>query len=89
MSKQELDRITDVMRNSSIDLAFLGRPVSDAQIEAMVLISLNHQFVNLGNCDCGYVCPVDPADFKRFQWEVTKHIMEDIAERVFGRPVKT
>lgn len=86
MSKQELDRITDVMRNSSIDLAFLTRPISDAQIEAMVLISLNHTFVNMGDCDCGYKCPVDPADFRRFQWEVTKHIMVDIAERVFGRP---
>lgn len=86
MSKQELDRITDIMRQGSVDLAFLTRPVSDAQIEAMVLISLNHQFINLGDCDCGWKCPEDPADFKRFQWAVTKHIMEDIAERVFGRP---
>lgn len=90
MSKHELDRITDIMRNSSIDLAFLTRPVSDVQIDAMVLISLNHQIsdpLKPGECDCGYSTPYDPADFKRFQWDVTKHIMTDIAERVFGRPV--
>lgn len=87
MSKQELDRITDIMRASSIDLAFLSRPVSDEQLDAMVLISLNHTWLVKGVCDCGYKSPYDPADFKRFQWDVTRHIMEDIAERVFGRPV--
>ncbi len=88
VSKHELDRITDIMRNSSLDLAFLSRPVSDAQLEAMVLISLNHSWLVKGECDCGFKSQYDPSDFKRFQWDVTYHIMADIAERVFGRPVK-
>lgn len=83
MAQKDLDRIVDQMRASAIDLSLLSRAPVDAQIDAMVKVTLAHQYTNAGKCDCGWIAKKDPADFVAFQYEILYHILEDVATRVF------
>jgi|GEM_PF-3661535 hypothetical protein len=93
----KFDAITDVLRQSAVDLSTLSRPADPAQVDAMTALILTHQYRVTGGepgtktpvhtvCDCGWSTLSDPANFRLYQWEVTRHIMADIVARVFTTP---
>lgn len=84
---KELTLIERALREGTVDLSYLSAPPADAQIDAMVEVTIAHTWNtnSPGNCDCGWSNPYSPADFKKFQRATLRHIMEDIVARVFSK----
>lgn len=92
MSTNDLDRIVDGLRAGSVDLAYLNRSATDAQIAAMVDVCLLHEhdspdISDIGNCSCGWRTPIIGKHFAVLEREYLAHIMADIVQRVFSRPM--